>query len=268
MQHDTMEAELNIDYSTMNAQIAIPVAVKYDTKLGISKRAKDTVILISTIYSVISLIIYLCAGNNIKAKIIIITCGAILVGIILYDPLYHLVYAIKVIDIHTSDTIANPAMTNNIISSATNEQKNINRNIWTNFINPSWDTNAINIFNKIVMTFYEINRKIFYQLESIDKIVTDNSIAINSNKREIIKLQTDVAGLKTDVAGLKTDVAGLKTDVAGLKTDVAGLKTDVAGLKTDVAGLKETMDTRFDNLDQKFANLQQLILNQRTYVSL
>ena len=126
-------------------------------------------------------------------------------------------------------------------------KKNINRNIWTNFINPSWDTNAINIFNKIVMTFYEINRKIFYQLESIDKIVTDNSIAINSNKREIIKLQTDVAGLKTDVAGLKTDVAGLKTDVAGLK---------------------ETMDTRFDNLDQKFANLQQLILNQRTYVSL
>lgn len=214
-----MEAELNIDYSAMDAQIAIPVPVKYDTKLGISQRTKDTVILISTIYSVISLIIYLCVGNNIKAQIVIITCGSILVGIILYDPLYHLVYTIKVIDIHTSDTISNPAMTNNIISSAVNDQKNINKNIWTNFINPSWDTNAINIFNKIVMTFYELNRKIFTKLESIEQIASTNSIAINSNKREILKLQIDVAGLKTDVAGLK-----------------------------------ESMDNRFDKLEQLILN--------------
>lgn len=203
------------------------ILIPYNARLGISDRMKDIVLIVSAIHLIIQFILYLWHyANIIYLKILIIMIGAPIIIIILIKPFYEIMYATKIMNIHSSDTISNPAMVNVIIDNFETEKDK--QTIYQKFINSSWDKNAINIFNKIVMTFYETTGKIFTKLESIENEIASNNSGIREANRSILNLEIEM---------------------------------NKNFKKID--SRFEQMDKRFEQMDKRFDKLEQMIIDMQ-----
>lgn len=195
-----------IDNNYQEELIATPI--KYDTKLGISERLTKFVLIVSAIHLVIQFMRYLWGeANGVHLKIIIIFVGSIIIIIMLFKPISEIICAKQVIELHNNETINNYGMLDHIIKKySVNPEVHYSKNIWNNFINPSWDTNAINIFNEIVMVFYKSTSEIFKKLESIENHLCSNSSGLKVANVNILILESKVDKLEAKVDKLEAYV--------------------------------------------------------------
>ena len=231
--------------------VDVPMArpVKQNTYFGISTRASEIVIICNSLYAIIRFIIYCCEKYNSAPVPILITIAisVVIILMIVYRPLCAIFSANLVIPIYPSTVIGNHSMVTNILGSFQTQLADPTQvQAWHNFTHPSWTPDVTNIFNGIVMTFYETCGNIFKMLEDFD----NRFASIESTNTSILRRLTNV----------EITTEKIQDDVAELKTDVAELKTDVAELKTRMTRLEDRVELMHDEMKTGFAEIKSLLL--------